>query len=158
LDNFMTVFDIDFMLSAVPIFFESLHISDSMTRTDYMAGKTSHLWEIDDNNPYQCSGEKVAYPSWRAGGIAGTSIQNSSTNVDGTPDVSILGENAHNFEKPVLFLASECNTWLGEDTQQIHANLFPNAEVKVIQNAGHYMFNDNLEESLAAVRAYFNSI
>jgi len=57
-----------------------------------------------------------------------------------------------------LFLASECNTWLGEDTQQIHANLFPNAEVKVIQNAGHYMFNDNLEESLAAVRAYFNSI
>lgn len=157
MDNFMSIMTPDFMMSAVPVIFESLHISDPAQRTDYVSAKTAHLWETDDDNPYQCEGEKVAYPSWRAGGVAGSAILANSVDADGNQDVSILSLGVDQFENHVLFLASECNTWLGEDVQKIHADLYSSAEVVVISDAGHYMFNDNLEDSLIAVSGYFKS-
>jgi len=157
MDNFMTVMTPDFMLSVVPVFFEGFHISDPDVRTDYVSAQTSHRWEIDDDNPYQCTGEKQSYPSWRYGGVAGTAILNNSVDADGNQDVSILSEGVDQFENPVLILASKCNHWLGVETQSIHAELFPSAEVVEIANAGHYMFNDNFEDSLTVVRAYLKS-
>lgn len=154
MQHFSTVVDADFMLGVVPVLFESLHIPDTSQRADYVAGRISILWESDPANPYQCPDKKQVHLSWRAGSSASNAILASGRAADGSIDVSILGENARRFTRPVLFLASACNTWLGESLQRQHAALFPSATVVVIKNAGHYLFNDNLEDSLKAVRTY----
>ncbi len=153
--HFSSVIDADFILSVVPIMFESLHIADAGERADYFAGRTSALWESDAKNPYHCPSTVLKHLSWRAGSAVSNAILASTKTLNGTTDVSILSENAHRFIHKVLFLASACNTWLGEDLQRQHAALFLSAEVVVIKNAGHYLFNDNLDDSLKAVRAYF---
>lgn len=158
MDNFASTMDMDLMLKIVPVWFESLHILDSENRADYLSGRAASIWGSDPENPYQCSGQSETYPSWRSGSAVSNGILANARVADGTLDVSILSENADRFILPVLFLASECNTWLGEDLQHQHAALFPSAHVVVIEDAGHYMFNDNLEESIASIRAYFNSI
>ncbi|MCB9450880.1 MAG: alpha/beta hydrolase [Anaerolineaceae bacterium] len=156
LAHFSSILDVDFMLSVVPVFFEALHIADAQERADYIAGRTSSMWENDPANPYHCPGVNHERLVWRSGAAASDAILANARHADGTPDLSILSENAHNFTNPVLFLASACNAWLGEDLQRQQAALFPVAEVVVIENAGHNMFIDNPEASLAAVRAYFN--
>ena len=158
MDNFASTMDMDLMLKIVPVWFESLHIADSENRADYFSGRTASIWGSDAENPYQCPGQSETYPSWRSGSAVSNGILANARAVDGTLDVSVLSQNVNRFTLPVLFLASECNTWLGEDLQRQHTVLFPSAYVVVIENAGHYMFNDNLEESLVAIRAYFNSI
>jgi proline iminopeptidase len=149
-----SVINANFMLQMVPIWFESLHISDPSERADYFAGGTSHLWEYDNANPYHCKGNKRQNPTWRSGAVASNAVLGSSKAANGETDVSIMSRNSKRFSRPVLFLASECNQWLGEKLQRQHAKLFPSAQVVVIKNAGHMLFNDNPKDSLAAVRAY----
>jgi proline iminopeptidase len=158
MDNSSSLMGADFMLSVAPVWFESLHITDSEERADYFAGRTASLWEAHVDNPYHCPEESKTYPSWRSGSTVSNAILGNARQSDGTLDVSLLSENASRFALPILFLASECNTWLGEDLQREHAMLFPSAQVVVIEDAGHYMFNDNLEASLTTIRAYFNSL
>ena len=45
---------------------------------------------------------------------------------------------------------------IGVDWQREQMKFFPNAELAVIPDAGHEMFTENPEASLAAVRAYLN--
>lgn len=56
--------------------------------------------------------------------------------------------------QPVLFLAGSCDTVIGQEHQKRLAAHYPTADVAVIQDAGHYMFNDQPEASLAEVRRY----
>ena len=156
MNHFNSIIDANFMMQAIPVMFESLHISDAEQRADYVAGRFSQLWEADRRNPYFCPDQYTTSEKWRTGATVANGILANAQRDDGTYDVSILNKGLHRYTNPVLILASACNNWLGYDLQQQHANLFPSAEVVVIENAGHYLFNDNLEGSLQVIREYFD--
>jgi proline iminopeptidase len=87
---------------------------------------------------------------WRWRTTASNAIQASASDAD----LDSLRTHAGEYDKPVLFLVSECNTWIGPELQAKHAALYPNSELKVISDAGHDMFWDNPEETLEVVRAF----
>lgn len=58
------------------------------------------------------------------------------------------------FRGATLLLAGECNKIVGAAHQTKHLRHFANAKLEVIPAAGHFMFNDNPERSVAVVRAF----
>jgi len=58
------------------------------------------------------------------------------------------------FQGPTLFLAGGCNRVVGEAHQRKLMGHFAHARLEVIPEAGHFMFNDQPERSLAAVRTF----
>ena len=58
------------------------------------------------------------------------------------------------FQGPALFLAGACNRVVGEAHQRKLMGHFVDARLLVIPEAGHFMFNDQPERSIAAVRAF----
>ena len=64
-------------------------------------------------------------------------------------------EGVDRFETEVLFVAVACDDILGPVIQAEHRKYFPNARMAEIEDAGHEMFLDNPEASLAEVREYF---
>lgn len=155
--HFASVLDADLILRIAPVYIEALHLADDRERVDYIGARQAELWAEDEANPYHCPGRPLNQPTWRVGATATDAIQSSARRADGQVDMALFSANAGRFTRPVLFLASACNDWLGEALQRQHAALFPSAEVVVIPDAGHLMFNDNPKDSLAAVRAYLGA-
>ncbi len=155
--HFTSIMDADLLLRIAPVYIEALHISDGVERADFIAARQAELWSNDTDNPYHCPGQPMAQSAWRVGATAAGAIQNSARTPAGITDMSLFSANADRFPRPILFLASACNTWLGEDLQRRHANLFLAAEVVVIPAAGHMLFNDNPEASLTAVESYLEA-
>lgn len=58
------------------------------------------------------------------------------------------------FQGPVLFLAGGCDRVVGEAHQRTLMGHFAHARLEVIPQAGHFMFNDQPERSLATVRTF----
>lgn len=58
------------------------------------------------------------------------------------------------FQGPTLFLAGGCNRVVGEAHQRKLMGHFAHARLEVIPQAGHFMFNDQPERSVAAVRTF----
>jgi proline iminopeptidase len=58
------------------------------------------------------------------------------------------------FRGPTLFLAGACNRVGGEAHQRRMLGHFAHARLEVVPGAGHFMFNDQPEDSLARVRAF----
>lgn len=136
--------------------FEAQHVDgpDAYAGEDYLVGEgilpyfTNH-----PDNPYHCPGEPYDAPHWRYGSTAGRAIPAAATEAD----LNSLSDHAAGYEKPVLFLAGECNTWIGPELQAEHAALYPQGELVIVDDAGHDMFWDNPEQTLAAVRAFLDS-
>jgi proline iminopeptidase len=136
--------------------FEAQHVNgpDAYAADDYLIGEgilpyfTNH-----PDNPYHCPGEPFDAPHWRWGAVAGNAIPAAATEAD----LNSLSDHAAGYDKPVLFLAGECDTWIGPELQAKHAALYPNARLEVIGDAGHDMFWDNPEQTLAVVRAFLDS-
>lgn len=68
-----------------------------------------------------------------------------------------LTKGVENFTNKVLLIASECNTVIGVEVQSVHVTYFPNAELKVIEGAGHDMYSGKPEEIIAVIREYLNT-
>lgn len=68
-----------------------------------------------------------------------------------------FGEGVEKSANKVLFLAGECNILIGPDFQQQQMKLFTEAEMVVIKDTGHFMFGEKPDESMAAIRSYFNN-
>jgi proline iminopeptidase len=133
--------------------FQSLHVS----RTDEHARSDFFVMELSKRSTpeYYCEGkmpEGVEF--WRMG----ASCMNRFMSMLQDPverkkaDFTVGVENFHN---KVLFIASECNKLIGEEHQREQMKYFPNAELLVIQDAGHLMFNEKTEECLQIIRSYF---
>jgi len=58
------------------------------------------------------------------------------------------------FRGATLFLAGECNKVVGASHQRKHLRHFADAKLEVVPAAGHFMFNDRPEHSIAVVRAF----
>ena len=145
-------------LKVVRLWFESLHVSgpDAYARSDYFVGHMGEEWEFSPANGYNCPGTPVPEDHfWRAGAAAWEATPNLVRNESGESDWSIVTEGLVNYTDTVLMLVSECNQWIGLDYQRTYnLDLYPSAEVVVISDAGHDMFWDNPQDSVAAVRAF----
>jgi proline iminopeptidase len=148
----------DYYRLLVPTIFESLRLNgpDSQAQVDYIYGKMSANFVNTAASGYRCENETVTavapsvpVPPSRFGTTA------FQTLFDIANDFSPIADNAGNYSGDVLFLASECNSFIGVDFQREQMVHFPQAELAVIAHAGHEMFGENPAASLAAVRDFF---
>jgi len=140
--------------------FEALHIkgSDSHAADDYFAHEIN-LYQGEDHPQagYYCTGVKPAKDgSWRYGAVSSEALFKQAMDENGNFDIN-LAEGVEQFENKVLFMTGECQTYIGADFQTRQMKLFPQAELVVIPDAGHEMFFENPEESVAVVRAYLDA-
>jgi proline iminopeptidase len=140
--------------------FESLHVNgpDEQAANDYFV----HQWNLYQGNDhpqagYRCEGDTPKEnESWRYGAASSEALFQQAVDSDGNFDINLVA-GVENFGNTALFLTGECQTIIGADWQSQQMEFFPSAELVVIPNAGHEMFAENPEASVAAVRAYLNS-
>lgn len=142
----------------VPSIFESMHLDapDAEATMDYIYGKMSANFVNTAASGYRCADESVlpvqpgvSVPPSRFGTTAYKTLFGPQA------DLSPIAANASNYDGDVLFIASECNSFIGESFQREQMGLFPQAELTVIADAGHEMFSENPAESIAVVRGFF---
>ena len=140
--------------------FESLHVKgpDDHAADDYFAYQWSMYQGSDHPQAgYRCEGggpEKGG--SWRFGARANTSLLQQAVDADGNFTINLV-EGVERFANRVLFITGECQTVIGVEWQKRQMEFFPNAELAVIPDAGHEMFAESPEASIAAVREYLNA-
>lgn len=147
---------LDYLWIALRAGFAAQHIQepDSYASEDFLVGANILPYFANHpDNTYHCPDEPYGAPMWRWGNTASTAIQSTTTQVD----LNSLSAHATQYEKPVLFLASECNTWIGPELQTKHVALYPNSKLVIISNSGHDMVWDNPDETLAVIRDFLSN-
>jgi len=138
---------------------QSLYIygPDDDARDDFLQ---KQLTELDVPGhplaPYYCDADpRTAYlPSWRAGSRAFEAVLGKARDEAGHFTVDLVSPNIKRFPHKVLLVAGSCNQLIGAEAQRYNMDLFSNAELAVIQDAGHTMFGEKPEASLAVLRRY----
>ena len=154
-------FSIGLLKHMLTCWFRSLHVKgpDGQAAKDYFFQTFTLEANIKENpySAYYCDRDMTtaSFDYWRFGGLASSASIRNAMDEDGTLKLNFI-DGVKNFPNKVLFIASECNSIIGEEQQRIHMNYFPNAELIVIKNAGHTMFGEQPEESISAIRRYFN--
>jgi len=150
--------DFSLVLKTVRLWFESMHVRgpDAYARNDYFLGHFAEEWEFSASNGFNCPGTPVPENHfWRGGAGAWQTIPSSVRNENGEIDWSIVTEGLENYTDTVLMLVSECNQWVGLDYQRMYnLDQYPSVEVVVISAAGHDMFWENPQDSIAAIRDF----
>jgi proline iminopeptidase len=142
---------LDYLWFSTRTGFEAQHVDgpDENAADDYLYTQVVHYFSDHPDNPYHCPGEPYDAPIWRFGATASKASRQASPD-----EINSLESGADVYEKPVLFLAGECNTWIGPELQAKHADQYADSELITISNAGHDMFWDNPGETLLAVRSF----
>lgn len=144
----------------VPTIFETFHMQpqDADAQADYIFDRMSKAFIGSSEAGYLCADESVdaavpdvSVPPSRFGATAFNAIFGAEA------DLSQIEVNAPNYTDEVLFIASECNTFIGEEFQRAQMTIFPQPRLVVIPNAGHNMISENPADSLAVIREYFAS-
>jgi proline iminopeptidase len=141
--------------------FESLHVDgpDDQAGSDYFM--TQLVWGTEiENHPmagYFCNGNlsNVEFPEWRFGSLASKVIPQSGLDEDGNSIIDLVS-GVEQFQDTILFIAGDCNEYIGPDFQQKQMEYFNKTKMVVIKDAGHYMFGDQPEECIQIIRDYFN--
>jgi proline iminopeptidase len=137
---------------------ESLHVHgpDDHARSDYLFGSFFSA-PLNDHplSGYYPDGDiaRAAGEFWRFGAAASKAVQRSG--IDGEGRLIDLAEGVENFDGSVLFLTGGENTIIGEDVQRRHMKRFNDARIAIIDGAGHTMIGEKPDESLAAIRRFF---
>jgi pimeloyl-ACP methyl ester carboxylesterase len=146
-------------LAAARAWLGSLHVRgpDADARRDWF---WSALRRADvEGKPtagYHCRGDPASagrLEEWRFGARVAPALFREARREDGSWDVDFV-RGVERFRGKVLFLAGSCNRVIGEAQQRRHMASFRDAELVVIEGAGHLMFSDRPRESLAAVRRH----
>jgi proline iminopeptidase len=106
---------------------------------------------------YYCGADLATahLPVWRTGARAFDGIFAKSTDGGGHFTIDPVSPNVKRFPHKVLLVAGSCDAIIGADTQREQMGLFSNAELAIIEGAGHTMFGEQPEASLAVLRRYF---
>jgi proline iminopeptidase len=104
------------------------------------------------DNPYHCQGKPYNAPLWRFGSSAYSAIFDKAPD----SDFNLIGIGARKFNKPVLLLASACDSWIGPELQKKHLVYFRDARLQIIPNSGHDMVWDNPSATVEAIRAFLD--
>lgn len=139
---------------------ESLHLDgpDDDAQRDYFMLRIV-ITEIEDHPMagYFC-GRKPnpeTMPHFRFGTRASLVVRSQAMAADGSL-IAPFADGVEAYAGKVLFMTGACNTYIGAEHQKkFHLSLFKNAELVVIDDAGHMMFGDKPQRSLKVLRAYF---
>jgi proline iminopeptidase len=140
--------------------FEALHVRgpDDQAADDYLAFHMN-LYQGSDHPMagYRCDGGRPSEDEgWRNGARVAGSLVQQAVAADGKFSVNFV-QGVEQFTNKVLFMASECNAVIGAAWQSRQMEFFTQAELAVVPDAGHEMFAENPEASVAAVRAYLGA-
>jgi proline iminopeptidase len=137
---------------------ESLYVygPDEDARRDFF---THQVMNLDvPGHPlaaYYCGSDPhSAYnPVWRTGSRSFRSIVKSAME-DGHFKRDLVSTNVKRFPHKVLFVAGRCNTVIGPEAQRQNLGLFANAELAVIEDAGHTLFGERPQAALSVLKRY----
>lgn len=137
---------------------ESLRVDgpDADARHDYLVGTlASTPFEGHPNAGNYCNRDLATarIEGWRFGARVAPALFAESDLSGPSPRVDFV-RGVDRFPGKVLFLAGSCGTVIGPDRQRRSLGHFRDAELVVIEGAGHTMFGEKPEESIAAVRRY----
>lgn len=140
--------------------FQQLHIRkpDQQAGGDYFFGQIGRA-DIKGNPMlgYFCNQDPktASMEYWRYSWRSSQEIIKKGMDEEGNLQIDLV-TGLDKFLEKVLFLAGECNSIIGPEYQQGHLQYFPNAEMVVIQDAGHTMIGEKPGECLKVIREYLN--
>jgi len=145
---------------AARTFLESLHVGgpDGDARSDWFKGTlTSARFDGHPIAGYFCNRDlgTARLESWRFGARVAPALLGAA-GLDGPAPRVDFASGVERFPGKVLFLAGSCNAVTGPEQQRRHMRHFRDAELVVIEGAGHTLFGEKPEESVAAVRKYLD--
>ncbi|HEY0721981.1 MAG TPA: alpha/beta hydrolase [Gammaproteobacteria bacterium] len=145
--------EVGYLWFATRKWFESLHIDgpDPDAAQDYFLGAAA----AEANREYYCNGVVPAAGKlrWRAGATAMQAILSSALDTQGLFTLD-LTQGLERFQRPVLLLASECNTLIGVAHQQRQQRFFTRSQLVTIPASGHMMISEQSDAVVRAVRHY----
>lgn len=148
------------LLAAASAWLGSLHVAgpdadarrdrlvDSLMRTKVEGHPTAGYFCDRDLSTARMEG-------WRFGARAAFALLAEARGEDGALHVDFV-RGVERYERKVLFLAGSCDAILGEEMQRRHMRHFRATQLVVIEGAGHTMFGEKPEESVAAVRGHLD--
>lgn len=104
-----------------------------------------------------CTGQSSTMEAWRFGSPAFEATLGRMMKDPSWAQTLDFTHGLARYTRPVLFLRGACNTLQGEAHQrQMMARFGPSNQARLvtIEHAGHFMFNDQPETSLSAVRVF----
>lgn len=112
-----------------------------------------------DNHPmsgYFCGNkyDSTQIKFWRLSMVASQAIQQSGANADGKMDIDLVS-GVEQYQDTVLFIAGDCNRFIGPEYQKMHLQHFPKHKMEIIDNAGHNMFLDQPADFFRIVREFY---
>jgi proline iminopeptidase len=140
--------------------FESLHVTgpDADASDDYF-GYQMNMYQGSDHPQagYRCKGGGPGEGEiWRYGARGAGSLSEQAVDANGNFNINLV-DGVERSTNKVLFMASACQKVIGVEWQKRQMAFFPNAALAVIPDAGHELFAENPEASIAAVRAYLDA-
>jgi proline iminopeptidase len=154
-------FSWELLVHAGKCYFKSLHVAeiDDQARVDYLFQAFMLNTELA-NHPlagYYCNQDvtDTKFNYWRFSYL--TSYEIMMKGMQGDKSNMNFGDGVGQFENKVLFISGACNILIGADFQQEQMKLFRDAEMVVIEDTGHFMFEEKPDECILAVRSYFDN-
>lgn len=124
---------------------------DPWAREDWFLQQVLQLMQGHDA---LCDGRLPPLQAWRAGMPAFRATLGRMADDPAYAATLDFRPGAQPWPGPVLMLTGACNHSQGRVWQLRHLRYFSQARLQQIMQAGHFMFNDQPEASLAAVRAF----
>ncbi len=123
---------------------------DPYARRDFWLGAMLPLVQT----PNTCNGAAPQVDSWRAGSPAFDATVGRMMSDAAYAKALDFRSGVDHFNGPVLFLAGQCSTTMGEAQQRRHMAHFHHARLVTVAQAGHFLFNEQPEASMEAVRSF----
>ncbi|WP_438987456.1 alpha/beta fold hydrolase [Marivivens donghaensis] len=123
-------------------------VGDVEAGRDSIVGTVVHAFANHPVNPYHCAGQPYDAPSWRFGSRVSDTFWRHPFAALGPISRGLT------YTGPVLILAGGCNDWTGPSLQTAHAEMFPDAQLVTIPEAGHDTVWDQPKHTLRAIRTF----
>lgn len=101
-----------------------------------------------------CDGRLPPLQAWRAGYPAFQATMGRAMDDPAWARTLNFRRGVEAFSGPTLFLTGACNITQTEALRRAHMAPFAHPQLAVVPSAGHFMFNDQPERSVAIVRAF----
>jgi len=139
---------------------ESLHVTgpDADARRDWLVGTlASARFEGHPIAGYFCNRDlgTARIEGWRFGARVAPALFAEAGLGGPSPRIDFVS-GVERFQGKVLLLAGSCNAVMGPEAQRRNLRRYRDAELVVIEGAGHTMFGEKPEESLAVVRRHLD--
>ncbi len=161
LKKFKMNFGFDAITALGWLWLQSRHVEsdDEYAKDDYFF---TNLVSLDEEGgpiaDYYCTGKppKGVFKTWRYNFASSRQIQGEAAGDPENIQLDLV-KGVEKYKGKCLFMVGSCNTMIGEKFQrQFHTKYFPNADFAIIEGAGHLMYGEKPDQSIAVSRRFFS--